>query len=51
MLRGIRDECHYRVAGSMRIRARQRTVRRIVAYHDIDHKAIGLAYGVGEIAL
>ena len=51
MLRGIRYENHHCVTESMLIRARHRTLRRIVAHHDIDHKAIRLASGVGEVAL
>jgi fructose-1,6-bisphosphatase II len=51
MLRGIRYESHYCVTESMLIRARHRTLRRIVAHHDIDHKTIRLASGVEEVAL
>ena len=51
MLHGIRYENHHCVTESMLIRARHRTLRRIVAHHDIDHKAIRLASSVGEVAL
>jgi fructose-1,6-bisphosphatase/sedoheptulose 1,7-bisphosphatase-like protein len=49
-LRGIRYENHLCVTESMLIRARYRTLRRIVAHHDIAHKKIRLASG-SEISL
>jgi fructose-1,6-bisphosphatase II len=51
MLPGIRYENHHCVTESMLIRARHRTLRRIVAHHDIDHKTIRLASSSGEVAL
>lgn len=51
MLRGIRHENHYCVTDSMLIRARHRTLRRIEAHHDIDHKKIRLASSREEVAL
>ena len=45
MLRGIRYEAHHCISESLLIRARNRTVRRIVAYHDITRKKIHLASG------
>ncbi len=51
MLRGIRYDNHHCVTESMLIRARHRTLRRIVARHDIEHKSIRLASSSGEVAL
>jgi fructose-1,6-bisphosphatase II len=51
MLPGIRYENHHCVTESMLIRARHRTLRRIVARHDIDHKTIRLASRADEVGL
>ncbi len=45
MLRGIRYENHLCTTESMLIRARYRTLRRVIAQHDIAHKKIRLASG------
>lgn len=50
MLSGIRFDNHHCVTESMLIRSRYRTLRRIMAHHDIEHKSIRLASS-GEIAL
>jgi fructose-1,6-bisphosphatase II len=51
LLPGIRFENHCCVTESMLIRARHRTLRRIVAHHDIGHKSIRLASSADEVAL
>ena len=45
MLPGIHYEDHHCTTHSMLIRAQHRTLRRIEARHDIDHKTIRLACG------
>ena len=51
MLRGIHYEDHHCTTHSMLIRARHRTLRRIEACHDIDHKTIRLASSGEEARL
>lgn len=45
MLRGIRYQDQHCITESILMRARNRTVRRIEAYHDIDRKTLRLASG------
>ena len=51
MLRGIHYEGHHCTTHSLLIRARHRTLRRIEACHDIDHKTIRLASSGEEARL
>jgi fructose-1,6-bisphosphatase II len=51
MLSGIRYEDHHCTTHSMLIRARHRTLRRIEARHDVDHKTIRLASSGEEARL
>ncbi len=45
LLRGISYDDHHCTTHSLLIRARHRTLRRIEAAHDINHKTIRLARG------
>jgi fructose-1,6-bisphosphatase II len=51
MLRGIRYRNHHCVTESILMRARNRTVRRIEAYHDMQRKTIRLASSGQEVKL
>ncbi len=51
MLRGIRYNNHRCVTESILMRARNRTIRRIQAYHDVDRKTIRLASSKRECPL
>ena len=51
MLHGIRDKVQHCVTESILIMARNRTVRRIEAYHDIGRKTIPLGSGGTEVKL
>ena len=51
MLRGIQYENHHCTTHSLLIRARHRTLRRIEAHHDIEHKTIRLASSGEEAPL
>jgi fructose-1,6-bisphosphatase II len=51
MLRGIRYHDHHCITDSILMRARNRTVRRIEAYHDLRRKTIRLASSGTEVSL
>ena len=51
MLHGIRDKVQHCVTESILIRSRNRTVRRVEAYHDIGRKTIRLGASGAEVKL
>jgi fructose-1,6-bisphosphatase II len=51
MLPGIQYRNQYCITHSILMRARNRTVRRIEAYHDVDHKTVRLGSTGEEVKL